>query len=190
MGVSVSGTCMCKSRVGICAPLADLWSPALLLTTWQVLEGPQRLLSSEDSLLLPTPVQPAEVEVAGMHYCPAARLLAVVLADGRAALCRMADSGVHPVEQVGEFWAEEGGGRGWPAAMLVPPACPEGRLPPLPCPCFLTRRDSAFFSGRSSCSAGSTSLQRWAGAPGRRRPQAQQRARLLPCLRPSTPPPP
>lgn len=66
----------------------------------------------------PTPALPAEVAVERIHYAPAARMLAVVLADGRCALCRTADSGIHPVEQLQLFrWAYKPAGPAAPAAV-------------------------------------------------------------------------
>ncbi|PSC67405.1 Quino amine beta chain-like RIC1-like guanyl-nucleotide exchange factor [Micractinium conductrix] len=89
-------------------------------------EPPSALLAAFAAMDLPqpTPVQPAEVTVACIHYAPAARMLAVVLADGRCALCRTADSGIQPVEQLTLFrWvykpAAAAGGGGGPAAVAV-----------------------------------------------------------------------
>lgn len=68
----------------------------------------------------PTPAEPAEVAVACMHYAPAARMLAVVLQDGRCALCRTADSGIHPVEQLQLFrWVYKPASPAAPAAVAV-----------------------------------------------------------------------
>jgi hypothetical protein len=68
----------------------------------------------------PTPAQPAEVAVAGIHYAPGARMLAVVLRDGRCALCRTADSGIHPIEQLQLFrWVYKPAGPGAPAAVAA-----------------------------------------------------------------------
>lgn len=43
----------------------------------------------------------AQVVVRSVHWAPAARLLALVLEDGRCALCRTPEAGMQPVEQVG-----------------------------------------------------------------------------------------
>ncbi len=68
----------------------------------------------------PTPALPAEVAVARIHYAPAARMLAVVLADGRCALCRTADSGIHPVEQLQLFrWVHKPAGPAAPAVVAT-----------------------------------------------------------------------
>ncbi|PRW44970.1 RAB6A-GEF complex partner 1-like isoform A [Chlorella sorokiniana] len=68
----------------------------------------------------PTPALPAEVAVARIHYAPAARMLAVVLADGRCALCRTADSGIHPVEQLQLFrWVHKPAGPAAPAVVAA-----------------------------------------------------------------------
>lgn len=68
----------------------------------------------------PTPAQPADVAVTRVHYCPAARMLAVVLADGRCALCRTSEAGIHPVEQVQLFrWAYKPAGPAAPAAVAA-----------------------------------------------------------------------
>lgn len=68
----------------------------------------------------PTPMQPAEVAVLRVHYAPAARLLAVVLADGRCALCRTADSGIHPAEQLQLFrWVHKPAGPGAPCVVAA-----------------------------------------------------------------------
>ena len=68
----------------------------------------------------PTPTLPAEVAVARIHYAPAARMLAVVLADGRCALCRTADSGIHPVEQLQLFrWVHKPAGPAAPAVVAA-----------------------------------------------------------------------
>ncbi|KAL4448516.1 hypothetical protein ABPG75_005735 [Micractinium tetrahymenae] len=68
----------------------------------------------------PTPAQPAEVAVSRIHYCPAARMLAVVLADGRCALCRTSEAGIHPVEQLQLFrWAYKPAGPAAPAAVAA-----------------------------------------------------------------------
>ncbi len=68
----------------------------------------------------PTPAQPAEVVVSRIHYCPAARMLAVVLADGRCALCRTSEAGIHPVEQLQLFrWAYKPAGPAAPAVVAA-----------------------------------------------------------------------
>ncbi|GAB4817477.1 hypothetical protein N2152v2_004523 [Parachlorella kessleri] len=66
-----------------------------------LLESPMQ--SGDWTPLLPTPSALQEVSVRGVHWAPAARLLAVVLEDGRCALCRTPESGIQPVEQVHFF---------------------------------------------------------------------------------------
>jgi hypothetical protein len=78
------------------------------------------LLTAADSLPLPTPAQPAEVAVARVHYAPAARMLAIVLQDGRCVLCRTADAGVHPAEALQLFrWVYRPAGPAAPAAVAA-----------------------------------------------------------------------
>jgi hypothetical protein len=54
----------------------------------------------DPSLPPPTPMLLGETSVRSMQYLASARLLAVVLGDGRCALCRTSEGGIHPVDQV------------------------------------------------------------------------------------------
>lgn len=91
------------------APTSEGGAASALLAAMAAMDLPQ-----------PTPALPAEVAVARIHYAPAARMLAVVLADGRCALCRTADSGIHPVEQLQLFrWVHKPAGPAAPAVVAA-----------------------------------------------------------------------
>ena len=102
---SMSGSCQLPSRQGSSygaeAPLSPVPpTPQTPAGSGSQLNGqpsqqPEVVRTSSSNSL---GSEPSEVEVARVHYCAAARLLAVLLEDGRAGLCRMADAGIHPVE--------------------------------------------------------------------------------------------
>lgn len=127
--------------------------------------GAASMLQSMDSLPLPTPAQPADVAVLNVHYAPAARMLAVVLRDGRCALCRTADSGIHPAEQLQLFrWVYKPAGLDAPAvvsaalnptAQLLALGLSHGRVAIYTLQSILSLRH-----GRSSSSSASSKPQR------------------------------